>query len=140
MVTRPKLIAGLAVLTLAGASSSVALGNGSYGVKFDRVPTNAVDGQAASFVVSARTPVTPRKTVDLVVFTSSTHACAAAADAEWKLRRDGKARVAISAKYHGDFIKRDSFFPAKGTYHLCAYVYAVETQTLAHAAASFQVK
>jgi hypothetical protein len=137
MLTRLKSIAGLATLALAGASSGVALGHGTYFVKFLHVPTTGVDGQPAYISVHAHAD----KLADLSVFTSR-HTCAANAELEYNLKRAGNAHLLIRAQVHGDFVRRDHFFPGQGTYHACAYLYLPSgpTHTVDRAVASWHVK
>jgi len=141
MITRAKWVAGLATLLLAGASSGVALGHGSYSVSFSGVPTSAVKGQHLTYSVTAKTPILkPPMEATLAVYTSGTTACAATAEGEAKLRHEGKARSAFLTKYYGEF-KGSEHLPlsSEGTHHICAYVYDVPAHTLADRHALFVV-
>jgi hypothetical protein len=119
---------------LAGVSSGVALGDGSYGVQLS-VPKRVAGGSVA-FTVTAQTPVPTPLKATVIVYASSTHACAATAREERELGIRSAQRV-FARTYEGELTMDLRVNVEAGTTtHLCAYVYEGEQGTLAHAAVS----
>jgi hypothetical protein len=134
MITRPKCIAALVTLALVAASSDVALGMPTYSVNVS-VPTTARQGQKVDIKVHGHSG----DRVSLSVYTSTT-ACRHTVFDEAKIVHFGATHHKLTAEVDGKFSTGFGVEGAKGTHYACAYLYKSSFKTLAHAAASWQVK